>query len=306
MEKIGKTEGTHDASFDEQQKALEKEHRAIEKLNKDLTRYFELLQEFSVVQSEISNGFAKIYDSQSMPLYGVVHNYGEVVKSMDQTRAKTEEVLKENLILPTVKYLAQFKDVHDRLKEHETRRIDMDRYSRDVKSHQGNPSKLQTSEQKLEAAKRNYNNLHHELSHDIQALQHDKGVYFIYALATYVVASNAYFTDCANQTNHLIDPVMNVNRSDIHTRDPVITPQDLSASFGVGKNVMGFSGESASQKGRPSGMQPVVVPETYVPPPQATPQQYQQPPPQQTPQQQSFEYPPPQKPLPVPVKKNAQ
>jgi hypothetical protein len=47
-----------------------------------------------------------------------------------------DEEIKANLYDPITKYLAQFREIKARLQVQETRKVDMDRYGRDMKSHQ--------------------------------------------------------------------------------------------------------------------------------------------------------------------------
>ena len=78
--------------------------------------------------------------------------------------------MKADILDPISKYLGQFKEIkvkkthisinfmQDRLAEQDTRRIDVERYARDVKIYQekNNAAKLPPAQQKLDVAKENY------------------------------------------------------------------------------------------------------------------------------------------------------
>lgn len=85
------------------------------------------------------------------------------------------------------KYIGQHKEIKNRIAELETRKIDMDRYGREVRSLQEkgtNRTKLQATEQKLEAAKANYTKLNTELMSDLPKLHEDRIPFFDPVFAT--------------------------------------------------------------------------------------------------------------------------
>ncbi len=74
----------------------------------------------------------------------------------------------------------------NRLQELEVRRVDMDRYSRDVRiyAEKGNSGKHTLTNSKLEAARSNYTNLNDELMRDMPALYADRVKFFDPGLST--------------------------------------------------------------------------------------------------------------------------
>lgn len=97
--------------------------------------------------------------------------------------------MRTDFVDPVSKYIGQHKEIKLRIAELETRRVDMDRYGREVRSLQekaSNQAKLKIAEQKYEAAKVNYHKLNEELQKDIPALIDDRTHFFDPALATVI------------------------------------------------------------------------------------------------------------------------
>jgi len=140
--------------------------------------------------------------------------------------------MKEDFIEPVNKYILEFKEIKQRIKLEATRKVDMDRYIRDVKSHQekSNKIRLQAAEAKLEAAKTNYGRLHDELGTDIPKLYEDRIPFFNPGFATYVSAIAEFYRQSGKSTGDVVVFVQHINRSTVLNHPRIITPIEKSAA----------------------------------------------------------------------------
>jgi len=241
LEKMGKAEETVDISFNQERDRFEENYKTIKKLNKDTVKLLELFKDLCIAQAELAEDFYSIYDSKAH-LYNAALKYQDITKAIDTSRIQLEEQLRADMIDPISKYLGQFKEMSTRIDLHKTRRIDMDRYSRDVKIHQekAQTGKLTISEQKYEAAKVNFNTLHDELMKDLPALYEDRIPFFDPVFATYLSGVSEFYRQVAKTNNEVLGLVVHVDRSAVHKHPRAITSvEDSSANF---KSTTGFTG----------------------------------------------------------------
>ena len=88
--------------------------------------------EISVQQAILAEDFYQEYESGA-PVYNATLKNQDISKLVDQSRQQYEELLKTEFMEPISKYLGQYKEVKDRLDQQDLRRIDVERYARDVK-----------------------------------------------------------------------------------------------------------------------------------------------------------------------------
>jgi len=259
LEKMGKAEETVDVSFNQERDRYREEKKAIKKLNKDTVRMLEILKELSVVQAEIAEDFYNLYESKA-PMYNAALKNQDIAKANDTSRMQLDEQIKADFIDPVSKYLGQYKEIKTRLELHNTRRIDMDRYGRDVKGHQekANAGKLSISEQKYETAKVNFTSLHDELMRDLPALFEDRLTFFNPVFATYLTGLAEHNKQVAKNTNEVLGLIANVNRADVHNHPRVITSvEDSAASFKGSSATNGSNGDTSRVRSNSSSTEEI-------------------------------------------------
>jgi len=173
-----------------------------------------------------------MYESKA-DLYNVCLRNQDTAKACDAGRIRLDEQLRTDFIEPVSKYLGQYKDIKHRLDQEDTRRVDMDRYSRDVRTSQEKnkgQGSVNQKEQKYETAKTNYQNLHDELGRDLPLLYEDRIPFFDPGFATYLTLLSQYYASLAKSTAEVSAMVQHVNRSAIHDHPRVTTPPDQSSA----------------------------------------------------------------------------
>jgi len=191
----------------------------------------ETLRDLSVIQNEIAQDFYEMYETKAA-MYNTALKHQDICRLVDQHRVQMEEQIKVDMCDPISKYQGQFKEMKQRIELRHTRRLDMDRYGRDVKTAQekANVAKLPQAEAKYNAAVANYNALHEELMKDLPKLYEDRIPFFDPVLATYTTATAEYYRQCAKTTAEILGLVAHINRAGIHEHPRITTPTDQSAA----------------------------------------------------------------------------
>lgn len=204
------------------------------------------MKELSAVQAVIAEDFYNIYGSGAQ-LYNAALKNQDIAKFIDNSRLQLENQLKADLIDPINKYLGQFKEIKERIAIQETRRIDVERYSRDMKSYteKNNTAKLSSIEPKFEVAKNNYASLTDELMTDMPALYEDRILFFDPCFSTYLSGVAEYYRQSTKVTAEVIPLVAHVKRESIHNHQRVITPTEESAAT---HKVTAVSGSNVSSR----------------------------------------------------------
>jgi len=164
-------------------------------------------------------------------LFNSCLRYQDVTKSIDTARVQLDEQLRANFIDPISKHLGQYKDIKNRLEELDVRRVDMDRYGRDVRNaNEKGKSTVPHKEQKYDTAKMNYDNLHNELSHDLPALHDDRIPFFDPTFATFVFGLHDFYKNSTNALTDVTPMVKHVNRNNVHDHPRITTSPESSYS----------------------------------------------------------------------------
>eukprot|EP01114_Cavostelium_apophysatum_P001489 TRINITY_DN1129_c0_g1_i1.p1 TRINITY_DN1129_c0_g1~~TRINITY_DN1129_c0_g1_i1.p1 ORF type:complete len:418 (-),score=106.83 TRINITY_DN1129_c0_g1_i1:111-1259(-) len=227
---MGKTEETVDVTHMQEIQRFNETHEIFKKISKDAYRLLEVLKELSVVQSNLAEDFYELYDVDS-EMHEKSIKYQEVTKNIDHARSMFDEKIKNDLLEPISIYLGQYKEMKERLKDEEVRKVDMDRYNRDVKGAQEKAKSVGTvsnKEMKADGARANYDNLHNELAKDLPALFEDRVPFFNPAFATYMISLSEMFKEYAQTTSTMVPTVSHVNRSAIHHHPRVTTAPEQS------------------------------------------------------------------------------
>jgi len=203
---------------------------AIKKVNKDAQKLLDLLKEVSVVQASLAEDFYELYESKA-ELYNATLKYQDVTKQCDASRQQFDDQLRGDFIEPISKYIGQYKEMKRRIEEVEVRKVDMDRYSRDVRTGtEKGKGGMTTKEQKAESAKVNYQNLHDELLRDLPLLYEDRIPFFNPALATYLTGVSEFSRSVAKSNADSAAQVNHINRGSIHDHPRITTPSDISSA----------------------------------------------------------------------------
>jgi len=133
--KLGKAESSVDIPHAQEIQRFTQTYELLKKIDRDTTRMLELVKELAVIQNTLADDIYELYDSSSEMYNGALKNQ-DVSKQFDQARTQLETQIKSEFQEPLSKYIGQFKELKDRLREEEIRKIDMDRYGRELKSYQ--------------------------------------------------------------------------------------------------------------------------------------------------------------------------
>eukprot|EP01116_Phalansterium_solitarium_P016971 TRINITY_DN4066_c1_g1_i2.p1 TRINITY_DN4066_c1_g1~~TRINITY_DN4066_c1_g1_i2.p1 ORF type:complete len:378 (+),score=79.33 TRINITY_DN4066_c1_g1_i2:111-1244(+) len=230
-ESLGKAEQTVDISYNQEVERFRSHYRAVKKINRDAVKFLECLRDFTVAESALVEDFASFYDANH-PTYTTTQRARDMSKAMDSARMQFDDQMRQDFIDPTAKYLGQFKEVKLRLPVCETRRVDMDRYDRDLHTLQknGSAAKVPQAEQKLAQARANYQALFDELMRDLPRLYDDRTDYFDCAVGTFLTAQCEYFRQCTKANVDTIGSTQLVNGAAIHQRPRVVEPAETSVA----------------------------------------------------------------------------
>jgi len=234
--KMGKSEETIDITFNQETERIDETKKIIKTANKDTVKLLELMKQLCVAQAALAEDFYSIYES-SAPLYNAVIKNQDIVKLIDGARVQFDDQMKADFIDPVSKYIGQFKDIKARIVVRDTRKIDMDRYAKEVKNYQekAKSDKLDPAVHKLEVAKSNYTSLNNELLHDMPALFEDRIPFFDPIIATYVTGMAEFYRQAAKASSDILGMVSHVDRASVHDHPRVVTsPESSSAAHSQG------------------------------------------------------------------------
>jgi len=231
LELLGKAEKIVDVNFNQEKEKFIEHHKAVQKVNIDAARLVAVMQDLSIAQATLAEDFYNMYES-SASLYNAALKNQDVAKFIDNARTQTETTLKTDMMDPISKYLTQFKELNQRLGVQDTRKLDLERYARDVKiyTEKNNKEKLAVAEPKMETARVNYDNLTDELMHDLPALYEDRVAFFDPVFATYLSSMAEFYRQSAKITNEALSLVAQVNRQTVHNHPMVITLPEQSVA----------------------------------------------------------------------------
>jgi hypothetical protein len=229
----------------------------------------ELLKEISVQQAIIAEDFFEMYEPKAA-LYSATLRNQDIAKQLDTARTEFEKVMKADVIDPISKYLGQYKEIKERIEIRNTRKVDMDRYSRDYRIHEekAQVAKANAAKQKYETAKSNYTALNDELLRDLPALYEDRIPFFDPALATYSTSLAEYYKEASRCSSEVLSYVSNVDRQLIHSHPRVTTPTEQSSSkhtYTVAPSSSSSSSPSSSSSSFPSSYPPSNPHSSYPP-----------------------------------------
>jgi len=231
MVALGKADETVDISFNQQKEIFDSNHKAIKQLNKDASKLLDILKELSIAEAALTDDLIEIFDGEGEGA-GISAKSQEIAKGIDASRQQIEETMKGDFIDPVSKYIGQYKDIKNRIETLNTRRVDMDRYSRDLRSHQekAKNDKAALTQQKFDTAKANYIALHEELMKDLPLLLDDRIPFFTPVLATYLLGISEYYRQCSTQWSTINSLVTHIDRSAAAAHPRITTSPESSSA----------------------------------------------------------------------------
>eukprot|EP01112_Ceratiomyxa_fruticulosa_P014433 TRINITY_DN4130_c0_g1_i1.p1 TRINITY_DN4130_c0_g1~~TRINITY_DN4130_c0_g1_i1.p1 ORF type:complete len:441 (+),score=103.26 TRINITY_DN4130_c0_g1_i1:110-1324(+) len=227
LEKVGNVETTKDMAYDEEKKRILTLYDTLTKISKQITVYLDKMQELSICSNEIAEDMGSLYDTFDR-IYPISQQYLNFAISIDRERQQLDEHIKKNVLEPLNQYLVQFKEVKDRMKELEVRRIDMDRYNREFQK-----DRKLSIENKYKVAKEGYDELLAELMRDLPTLFDDRVNFMEPVYAALIKSSNTFYTQSASASGLVLPVVSQINEALAATHPKIITPSDRSS---VSKN----------------------------------------------------------------------
>jgi len=232
MVKLGKAEETVDIQFSQENEKFTNHYRAIKKIKKDTAQFLQTLRDLAVLQATIADDLYQMYETKASNYNATLKNQ-DIAKLLDAARLAFDEQVRKDFLDPTSKYLGQFKETKGRIAERNTRKVDMDRYGRDLRILQEkatNQAKISISQQKYDAAISNYNQLNDELLQDLPRLYEDRIPFFDPLLATYTIGMAEYYRSCAKSSSEIMNLVQQIDRQAIHNHQRVVTPAEASSA----------------------------------------------------------------------------
>ena len=234
LQKIGKSDETVDINYNKEVERFKENLKNVKRIQKDCKKLIDCMEELSKAEQILAEDFYKLFElAQSHPTFPISKQFVEVTTNIDHHRVQSSESLKNDFMDPISTYLGQFKDMDNRIDTQTGRRLDMDKYIREVRSLRekgGNPTKLQITEQKMEASKQNYTALNQELMRDLPALYEDRLKFFDPCFATYVNSMHQYYSQSASTLQPVDQQMSRVNRAAIHMHPRVTADPEESCA----------------------------------------------------------------------------
>jgi len=225
--KLGKTDKTTDAQLHDMITKFQDLEMKLRKLRDNAGRYIDAMKNLGSMQVNIITDINNFDDPDNLSNLSKEHiGY---LKNVDDARKYAEEALKTIFIVSIDKYLGQYNQLRIRIQSLEKRKIDMDRYSREMKMLMDKKSdRLTRLERKFKAARDGYLQLHEELVKDIAILMSDT-IDFINLLRAHLIQleDNMGTTTC-NASKALLTHVNQLDMEKVMDYPWVITPTEKS------------------------------------------------------------------------------
>ncbi|GAM27093.1 hypothetical protein SAMD00019534_102680 [Acytostelium subglobosum LB1] len=227
LAKVGAAETTVDTKIKAESDKLFTLFTLMKRLNKNIEKYQEQLKEISILHNEMAHDILSFDEKDPMIIV-----YSESMRELEQQRMVMEEYLETYCHDPLRQYLAQFREIRERLNELDLRRLDMDRYFRDysIKANKGkDATSLAKTEAKHQKTKEGYQTLSDELMQDMPSLFNDRQNVFNPAFASFVNRNSAFYGAVSTSYYRPLQAAASVNEYDAINHGWVITAVELSA-----------------------------------------------------------------------------
>jgi len=237
LAKIGQSEATVDAQFNQLESSFKEQYSKMKKLTKYVQNYQSAIADLGNAQQGMSQMIIDQYEPTDQMFTVASLLKDDVSVKIEQLRDQMEKYYGENFYQPIERYLTQYKVIEERIAERNTRLVDMDRYNSEVKTLMSRPdtvpTKLQLAKDKADAKRVEYSTLNEELIQDIQKLIADRSRFFDALFANLVQAQTEYLSGSAQSLSELNSKFVNVNRTAVRNWPRTITDPSQSAFRGV-------------------------------------------------------------------------
>ncbi|EFA83659.1 hypothetical protein PPL_02725 [Heterostelium album PN500] len=227
LAKVGAAETTVDTKIQVESEKLFTLFKLMKRLNKNVEKYQEIIKNISILQNEMAHDILSFDEKDPNNLA-----YQESMRELERQRVVMEEFIETYYHDPLRQYLAQFREIRERLEELDLRRLDMDRYFRDysIKANKGkDATSLAKTESKHQKTKEGYQTLSDELMRDMPMLYNDRQTVFDPAFAALINRSAEFFNGTHAAYGRSLHSVQSINEYDVINHPWVITATELSS-----------------------------------------------------------------------------
>jgi amphiphysin len=202
------------------------------------------------------------------PAHDLAAEMVNVINQMLETKTRTlDEKTSKDFLDPLNRWVQQYKEIHERIKERKKRKIETDKLINEAKHFkEKGDARLSSTESKLEAVRLSYDELNKELIADMARLYEERMFVMEPLLANLIVSQVAFYSAMAASISQIQSRLMTVNLRQAFDHPLVITPRDRSS-------VSKFYSQSGSNYDTPSSVLP--PPQYNTPAPYGQPQQPQ-------------------------------
>lgn len=228
--KLGKAEETVDEHFNSLKTKMVDQDRRLQKLGVDLEKYLEALKVMCDAQKTLAEDIDGFFDE---PELSAKNN--SLVKDINYSRIALDESIHVTFTSSLKRYCSQFPKISERIREREKRKLDMDRYVREVKTlsdkNSKDTEKLNRLEQKLKIARKGYQNINEELLKDIPHLYDDRLDFVNHLLAFILKGQTEFFQSIAEKIAVLSPELEQYDTNNLLEYPFAITPDNESAYY---------------------------------------------------------------------------
>jgi amphiphysin len=258
---------TKDDTFKREKKRFHDSHKSYEKLVKDFKEFdataFKQLDHMRGIYKDMMAGL------KEGPARHLATEMINVANQMLETKAKTiDEKMSKDFIDPLNRWIQQYKDINERIKERKKRKLEMDKLINEVKHYkEKGDARLSGAQTRLEVTKLSYEELNRELITDMARLYEERMLIMEPLLANFIVTQVSFYQAMAATIVPIQSLLMSVNQHSAIDLPLVITPRERSS-------VSRFYPQSGSNYDSSASVLP---PQIYNNPAYQQPQQYGQP-----------------------------
>jgi amphiphysin len=221
---------TKDQDFSKEKKRFEETEKQIEKINKDISKFNQCAVELLEAQQTIYKDLLHICP-EGGPAREFINEMLNVITRMIQDKTKIlDEKTSRDFHDPLQRWLLQFKEINERIKERHKRCNEMDSLSNELKRQKSkSDARAAATESKLAAVTTSYEELNQELTEDMAKLHEDKNVFFLPLVGNLVNCQVVFYQAMANDINGMQPRLSQINLASAINHPSVITPRERSS-----------------------------------------------------------------------------
>ncbi|KYQ89508.1 SH3 domain-containing protein [Tieghemostelium lacteum] len=235
FQKTGHSDETIDVQYAYDKERIVTTEERMLRIQKNHKKIIDLYKDLANVLSTISTDACDLYDTSD-----VMYTPAQRLKDLSDKIAANDQayydITATTFVQPLNDHLGQYTAIKKRGEELATRKIDMDRYKKEVgqlreKATGSNAKvKLAPTEEKLRICKEGYDALHEELLRDMPLLFEDKYPLFQYLTAGAVKGQEEFYSSTAREWSYFPPMVQSVNDTLGSSHMEVITPVESSSA----------------------------------------------------------------------------